>query len=594
MTDEAATPAPAAPAAPAPRERLRRAAPWLAVGLLGLVTQGLAASPALYAGPSDAASYVALARGAPSRALFDGREYVLHPPLHPLLIRATSLVTGLGCDRAGVVLAAACTVCLGLLTFGLARRALDSTAGGLAAAALLLASRGAVFLGQGTWREPLQTLLVYGLLALLVLRPPSRGGAAAGVALAALGGLLWDPLVLLAPLLLGGGVWLRRPALLAAAAALVLVWGGWALHRRGVLAAEAEYPAGIDGLVEETRDAPAAALLNPNFLPRTARHNAFFWGAEATPLRPLELAAPWFAADEAPWLEVPPGAGLTTACLALLALAVPGLLLVVDRAREAGRLRELAVALACVGLLGAPAALGRTPRYGYAWLPLVALLCGAVVARLERRAGSRRAELAGLGLALAVVVAWVPGHRHCAWTRAQRFDGEGVAAWLAAGRLGPELAVAAPVGLTQDLCWVAPGARVVTLPLGPDGLERLLVGRRAPLVVLPFELAVAARPGRTRAEAEEAQGVPAVRAVHAAVAAGRATRLGTVVEAEVTDRPRARLWDLFWWPEAAGGAPAPAPFGLFVAPGAEEALRAALAAGAVSPQARALLAQRSQ
>lgn len=581
------------PDAPAPAARsLPPWLAWTAVALLGLVTQALAASPALYAGPSDAASYVALARGAPSRALYDGRPYVLHPPLHPLLIRATAAVTGLGCDRAGVVLAGLCTIGLGLLTFALARGALDSTAGGLVAAALFHASRGAVFLGQGTWREPLQTLLVYGLLALLVLRPPSRGRAAAGVALAALGGLLWDPLVLLAPLLAGGALWLRRPALLAAAVALVLVWGGWAVHRRALLAGEAEYPAGIDGLVESTADAPAAALLNPNFLPLTARHNAFFWSTALTPLRPLELAAPWFAADEAPWLEVPPAPALTTACLGVLALAAPGLLLLVGRARRAGLLAPLCVALACVGLLGGPAAIGRTPRYGYAWLPLLATLAGAVVARAERRLGPGRTTAAALGLVGLLVVAWLPGHRASAWTRPQRFEGAGVAAWLSVAPLGSDLAVAAPVGLTQDLCWTLPGRRVVTLPLGAEGLDRLLAGRRAPLVVLPFELAVAERPGRTREEAEALQGVPALRAIHAAAAGGRAVRLGTVVEAEVTDRPRARLWDLFWWTEAGG--PAPPPFGVLVAPGDEEALRAALLAGALSAQARALLAQRSQ
>lgn len=563
--------------------RAWRAAPWLAVALLGLVTQTLAATPALFAGDGDGASYAALARAAPGRAIYDDRPYVLHPPLHPLLIRAVAAAGGLPCDRAGVVLAGLSTVGLGLLTFGLARAALGSTAGALVAAALLLASRGAVVLGQGPWREPLQTLVAYGLLGVALLGPPGRGRLAAAALLAALAGLLWDPLVWLVAPLLAAGLWLRRPAALAGAAVLLVVWLGWALHRQATIAATPEYPAGIDGLVEETARGGIGPFFNPNLYPRTAAHNGFFWPAAPTPLRPFELAAPWFVDEEPPHVGYPPGAGTSAAALALLAAALGGLVLVARRPPPPGLDRRALAALAAGGLLlGGPACLGLTPRYGYAWLPLLAGLAGAAAAAAAARLdpGERRAVPAALLLVAGLCGAWLVGHRHGAWSRPQRFDGASLAALLAGPRpLAPGLAVAAPVGLVPDLVWLLPGRRVVTLPLDGE-VEARVVARGAPLVVAPRALAPMLRPGVPLEVAELAQGVPALRAVHAAAAAGRAAHLGVLVEGEVTDRARVRAWDVFWWPAAARGAApgaaAPAPFGLLVEPGAAQAIRQAL------------------
>lgn len=181
MTDPATSP-------PTRADRAWRVAPWVAVLLLGVVTQTLARTRLFAAtgtGPATRRS-----RGSrPSEGSTTAGLDVLHPPLHPLLIRAVSAAAGLPCDRAGVALAGLSTIGLGLLTFGLARAALGSTTGGLAAAALL-ASRGAVVLGQGPWREPLQTLVAYGLLAVALLGPPGkrsvvcgRAGRAGGAAL---------------------------------------------------------------------------------------------------------------------------------------------------------------------------------------------------------------------------------------------------------------------------------------------------------------------------------------------------------------------------------------------------------------------------
>jgi hypothetical protein len=578
-----------AEAPPAPTRdrvgRARGAAPWVAVALLGLVTQTLARTPSLFAGDGDGASYAALARIAPARGIYDDRPYVLHPPLHPLLIRAVAVAGGLPCDRAGVVLAGLSTIALGLLTFGLTRRALGSTAGALVAAALLLASRGAVVLGQGPWREPLQTLVAYGLLAAALVAPPGRRSVAAAAVLAALAGLLWDPLVWLVAPLAAAGLWLRRPAALVAAGVLLAVWLGWAVQRQATIGATPDFPAGIDGLVEETARGGPGAFFNPNLYPRTAAHNAFFWPAALTPLRPFELAAPWFVDEELPHLGYPPGAGTSAAALLLVGVALGGVVLLARRRPADG---PGLLALAAGGLLlGAPACLGLTPRYGYAWLPTLFGLAGAVVAALAGRAdpGERRAVPAALLLLLALAGVWAVGHRHGAWTRPQRFDGAAVAALLAGRTLEPVLpasaGIAAPVGLVPDLVWLLPGRRIVTLPLDA-AVEAHVVGRAAPLVVVPRALAPLVRPGVAADVAELAQGIPALRAVHAAAAAGKATHLGVLVEGEVTDRARVRSWDVFWWTDAARGAApgvaAPPPFGLLVEPGAGPAIREALAA----------------
>lgn len=574
MTDPATSPLTRA-------DRAWRAAPWVAVLLLGVVTQTLARTPALFAGDGDGASYAALARIAPERGIYDGRPYVLHPPLHPLLIRAVSAAAGLPCDRAGVALAGLSTIGLGLLTFGLARAALGSTTGGLAAAALLLASRGAVVLGQGPWREPLQTLVAYGFLAVALLGPPGKRSVVTAAALAALAGLLWDPLVGLVAPLAAAGLWLRRPAALVAAAALLAVWLGWAAHRQATIGATPDFPAGIDGLVEETARGGPGAFFNPNLYPRTAAHNAFFWPAALTPLRPFELAAPWFVDEEPPHLGYPPGPGTSAAAVLLVGAALGGLVLLARRpADPAGRLDRRGLAALAAGglLLGAPACLGLTPRYGYAWLPALCGLVGAVTAALVARAdpSERRAVPAALALVLALALGWAAGHPHGAWSRPQRFDGAAVAALLADRPLPVGAAVAAPVGLVPDLVWLLPGRRVVTLPLD-GGVEAQVVGRGAPLVVVPHALAPLVRPGLPAEVAEFAQGVPALRAVHAGAAAGRATYLGLLVEGEVTDRARVRCWDVFWWTGAAAGITAPAPFGLLVEPGAGPAIRQALA-----------------
>jgi len=590
---EAPAPAPDAPTAPA---EARRAPLWpwlLGLAVLGLLLQARAAAPAVWQGPSDAAKYLALARALPDYALYDDHPYLIHPPAFPAAIRGVAELTSAALPTAGVLLASLATVGLALLAFALAHRLLGgSVAGGLTAALLLLCSRAAAFLGQGVWREPFQTLLTFGLLLLALTERPAAGRRRRGLEvggatlLGGLMGLTWDPFVLLAPLLLAGAWLLGRRTLLVAALALAIAWSGWATWRYATLTGEPTYPAGIDGLPEDTRAAGPKAFFNPNLLPRTARHNAYFWGPAATPLRPFAAAAPWLAAPEGVHFTLTrPAPGLHLASVALAAVAIAGAFLLA-RAPPAGRGRELLLVVAVAGLLGGPGLVGRTARYGYALLPLIGLLAGACVAAATRRdpARERRAAVAVAVVGLLLGALWVATRPAWTWARPQRFEGRVVARVLADLDPAPS-AVAAPVGLTPDLCWQLPGRRVVTLPLDPDhGLDALLAAREVEVVVLPHEVPAWRRPGADDAWHAYAHGLATRSALAAAAARGELRHLGVAVEAERTDAVRVRAFDVLW--RGPGG---PDPFGCRVEPAGLPALAAALEAGAVSSETRRLL-----
>lgn len=568
-----------------------RWAPLAFVAIVCLVHQALAAEPALWAGPSDASKYLALARNAPWHRLYDEHVYVIHPPLYPLLIRAVSLVTWTSLPTAGTLLSSLATVGLALGLFAVGRRITGSVAGGLATAVVFSVSRGALYCGQGLYREPVQVLLLLALFAVALPVDAERAREPRRVALsAALGatlGVLWDPLVLLVPGLVAAA-WFtgRRRALLAAALALAVAWGGWAVVRHASLLTVPEYAAGIDGTVEETRHVGPRTFFNPNFFPRTAQHNAYFWPTQPTPARALAFAAPWCVQAEGPFLETAPTPlqGAATGVLGVVALLGLGLLV---RRRPAGWRSLLTVACA-LAFLGAPGAAGRTSRYAYALLPIIAVLVGEVVAFAARRSGRERLAVGIVaGLALLSTLGWLATHRVASWPRPQKYEGRSLARWLETSRVEAP-AIAAAVGLTPDLCWELPGRRVVTLPFRAEGLFPLLERRDARLVLVPHEVRPFARMGVSRDIREEAASLPMLRAVHAAAADGRLRHLGVLLEGEVTDRARLRAFDLFW--RVAPGQPGPAPFGAFVEPGSLEALARVLEEGALTAESRRLLA----
>jgi hypothetical protein len=566
--------------------------PWLfplLLALVGLLTQSRARTAELWQGDSDAAKYAALARSWPDTTLYDAHPYLIHPGGYPTAIRVLSGLSGLPVERAGSLLGGLCVTGLALLVFVLGRRSLGlSPPAAFAAGLLLLLSRAAEVLGQGVWREPLQTLGLYLLLTLALVPAPDGRAARRGVlvlaaALGALLGLTWDLFVLITPLLLIGAWALRRPPLLAAAVALLISWGSWASWRHDVLTSGPSYPAGIDGTLEVTDDLPLLAWLNPNFLPRTSRFNAYFWPREPTPLRPLRALAPWFCSEPSPHLtSFRPGALLQTLAGFLLLAALLGGAVLARAPPEAWR--GLLLLALCAGVLGGPALIGLQARYGVALLPVLALLVGKAVEVLVARTPGRAWAPGSVALAVLLAVGWLAGSEGWSWGRPQRFEGRSVVAAIAAvdTRGG---AVAGLAGLTPDLAWQLEGRRVVTLPSVPAwGLDELLDTRQVGLLVLPHEVHPWEREGTDAAWRDEVYAIPTLRALHGRLQAGRLTYLGLTLEAEQTDVLRMRAYDLIWQ-----GEDPPAGFGLWL--GARELVPLALALeqGGVSRETRRAL-----
>lgn len=588
---------------PAPLSvRLRAAAPSLGLGLfLGLVAlihAGLAAHPVAWIGGGDEPKYLALARSAPAHRLYDDHLYAMHPPLHAWLIRLVSL-SGASLPGAGAALAGLCTVAVSLLVAIGAARLTRSRAAGLGAGLVVACSRLAAFTAAGAYREPVAVALLLGLLLTLWAPAPGRARVVGAALLGAALGLTWDPfLLLLGPLLLGALLpgappgWPRR-ALLAAALGLLVAWGGWALVRRHALTSEPDYPAGIDGAPEDTAHLGLAAAWNPNFLPATARHNAYHWQLAPAPLPALEAMAPAWPPPDGPTLDLvgtaPPLARRLGGLLLGLAALLGGFAHLRQPAPAPGMRRALALAALGLSLLAAPGLLGFQVRYAWPLLPLIATATACGLAWLEARSGRPRLVL-GLVAALGATsaLAWAATHPWLSWPRPRACEAHGVAAWIGTRATGG--AVAAPVGLTPDLCWLLPGRRVVTLPTDGRGLRERLAARDVRLVVLPHELQPWIRPGASPAEVEEATGLAALRAAHAlvgaGVGAGALVRVGVVLEAELTDRPRARALDLL----APPGAWKPArPDEVWLAPGAAAPLLALLERGELTPETVRLL-----
>lgn len=555
----------------------------LGLTLVGLLTQARARTPALWAGDGDAAKYAALARGWPDPVLFDGHAYLIHPSGYPASLAGVAALTGLPYPQAASLLGGLCWTALALLTYALGRRALDLSRPAAALAALLLLfSRAGEVLGQGAWREPLTTLGLYIGLSMAWWPHPATQLGRRGVSLLAAGlglflGRTWDLFALVAPLWIAGGWRLRRPALSAAGVALALSWGSWTIWRHQTMTTAGRYPAGLDGLWEETADPPPLTWLNPNALPQTSRHNAYFWPAEPTPLRALRPLAPWVASPPAPLLtERRPSRWVVVWAALLAGAALLGLVnLLRDRPRTALGREGLLLSAVCVSGLGLPALIGLQARYGAALWPALALL---VARALPRRRGGDGVVAVIAGLA---TVAWLAGSQAWTWARPQQFEARSAARAVAAVASGSD-AVATVVGLSPDLAWHLPDHRVVTLPQDPTvDLAAFLDARGVRVLIVPHEVHPWDR-GVDPAWRDEVHGLTTLAALRRLIPR-ELRHSAVVVEAEACERLRARAYDLLVWRR-------PGPnLGVVVWPEEVPGLIEALEDGAVSPATRQLL-----
>jgi hypothetical protein len=578
---------------PPPERRLLS----LALVVLAVVLLAFVPEPTAYVGQSDAPGYLALARSEPAHSVHDGQVYLLHPPAYPCAIRLFSLVTG-DLVSGGVLLGLASAAALVLVTYRLGLALELGTVASLGGALLLAASRVLAFTAHGVYREPWQVLLIHALLLFIVSpdsqaeRPSARTRPVATVALAALAALTWDPVVLAVPFFAIAGKLAGRPRLgLAAAVAVLAVWLVWAEGRREHLEARETYPAGIDGLVEETRPLPWAAFLNPNFLEETRRHNAYFWPWHATPGRLALLVEPALVAKNTLVLDTSPFASSDTERVGwfVLALAGLGVVAVLLRAKTAeGRTRArrlLAVGLP-VALLGAPGVLGLQARYSVTAVPVLALLAahGAVelAAFFSRRPiEGRRAARIVLAAGAVIAAATLARGSRLTVTRPTVFEGRAVADVIS--KLAPTARVAAYVDWPSDLAWLLPGQRVLALPLRADRLDRFFADYGSEILVVPLELHRGGDPRATPLDRDRALGLSALAAIASRTqgASPSLVRLGVAFEAEDAFEPGLHAYELLARPT--GEAPAPPPFEFYLRPGEGAAAARAILAGRVSP-----------
>ncbi|MEZ0228578.1 MAG: hypothetical protein ACAI25_08120, partial [Planctomycetota bacterium] len=528
--------------------------------------------PIHYVGPSDAANYLAAARS--GHVLYDKKPYVIHPPAYPLAVRAAALVAG-GEARGALLLGLGCQAALVLVTFLLALELARGRLGAAVLGALLLVfSRALAYHAQGIFREPWQVLLVH--LAVLVVLKGSARWAPLGVPAA----LTWDPIGVAAPVLAASGFVAKRTKPALALALVVLVsWLGWATWRARLLASAGTYPAGIDGMVEETTSIPPGAFVNPNFFAETKRHNSYFWSRRPTPLHLVEQAGPNLLAEDVLYADYPQPASFLVLGVATVLLAALGAAVVETRPLVAWALP--------VGFLGAPGLLGNTSRYSMVLVPLVCVLAGAGLEHLvRRRAGDLLEKKPWLLLVAALVPlgATVATHPVFAPARQDVFETRSVAAVASAM---PDAKIAAYVGWPPELCWLLPDARVVALPLRVERLDAFLASEDPDLLVVPVAEPRVVVPGGDPALREVALGLPVLAEVAARQRSGALVLLGFAFEAETSDRPRLHAYVVLGRPRP--GRTLPRPFGFHLPAG--EALDAARAidAGGVEPAELALL-----
>jgi len=531
--------------------------------------------PIHYVGPSDAANYLAAARS--GHVLYDLRPYVIHPPAYPLAIRAVSLLTGRE-ESGALLLGLLSNAALVLVAFALGRELSGGkVTGPLAGALILVFSRGLAYTAQGIFREPFQVLLVHLVVLALV-----RGSARLAV-FSFPAALTWDPIGVAAPVFLASGVVARhRRTGVLVALVVAVTWLGWAGWRYRLLSSGPTYPAGIDGMVEDTTHITPGAFVNPNFFPETKRHNAYSWPRKLTPVHLLQQVGPNLLAEDVLYADYVTETGKDALFLALggavVALAFVG-------AASADPRKLVAWALPVV-FLGAPGLLGNTGRYTMSLVPLVCILAGIGLERLlgKKLEEAKLEERPWVLLVLALLpAAATPFLRPVPMLgRRDVFAERSVAKVVSA--LPPGSKIAAYVGWPPALCWLLPKERVVALPFRKERLDSFLAEEKPDVLVVPVGEQPVEFEAGDPAERDLATGLPVLREISKRVREGSLAFLGVTFEAEDSDRPWLHAYVVL------GCNAKLRPFGFRLEPGeAHDAARALGPGGTFEPAALALL-----
>ncbi len=541
----------------------------LAIFLLTALALAFAQGTVHYVGPSDEAVYLTLARD--GGRLYDGAPYVIHPPAYPLAIRAATL-PGLGYERASMVVGIVACAGLVALLHRLVLAVSGSELAALVAALGLASSRVLAFTAQGAFREPLEVLLLWATLHAIVTAPekPDRTRLVLVSVLGALGALTFDPLGVAAPLFVVVGVLARRRAPgIAAALAGTVVWLAWALYRAHLMGAADTYPAGIDGMVEDTRPLSLLGFVNPNFLPETARHNAFWWPTRLSPESLVALVGPALLAAPSLVLDFV-ARGTAHDLVAGLWLGLAGLGLALG---TPGKGRSLAALTVPTIIIGLPGLLGKQARYSMPLVPVIFLLAGLGAQRLIGRFGAgRRLVVVAFALLAAVTVVARP---HCVLAQEWLFRTRSVASVLSTVPAGAR--IAAYHGFPAELAWLLPGRRVLALPFKAERVDSFLRDYPPDVIVLPMGEGDPGTP-----EGRDAVGLSGLLELERRRAF--LPEVGVTMEAE-SDPPGLHAFRIVCLP----GRPFLARFGFHMDPRERGAAQRALEAGAADPMTREIL-----
>jgi len=444
---------------------------------------------------NDAPKYLALAESFPAHTLYNQQTYLIHSPVVGYAIGLIALVLPT------LTAALLVSVLAGAANFFLTRRLagdLGLNAAGQAGALLVVSvTELSVWVDSQVGRMGL--LLTFCLATLCAfLRYVERGEGTVP---------RWTTLWLCLALATSEQalalfpamaivLWFRRRPPVAWAPVLAswligaVVFLLWPAFRLWTYLRHADYPAGIDGTVEDLTRFSVAAVFQPNVLPLTDGFRSFYTTTSFSPAN-FDPSSLHVFAD---WVLVPRAA----AAVACILLPAAGLLLGTPRQRAAGLMSALLTLL-----FFAPPLFGMYPRYGLGYVYFFAVLVGSGLDRLSRRVPRGEPALTGFAAAAALIVsaAWLlrepelrvfspvavaTGGRHFLFAREPVVAGESLARHLEAL---PGDGIMAPIGMVPSLA-LQLDKRVLALPVHPDRLEPLLERYRIEYLVVTSDLFV--------------------------------------------------------------------------------------------------------
>ena len=472
-----------------PASAVWRHACWAAPFALFVVLR-LFSADSHYLLAGDQCTYLQLGRTFPKHQLFNHELYLLHPPLLGFVIGAFDLVLPL--LTAGLLT----TLVFACLNFFVVREIgrfdqLPRTAILVGLTYLALSRPGVAYDYHVARISPLVCATAAALLAFLhLLRTPSRKALLLAVAANVVCLMISDQAVLLLPcqaVLLwargAGGV--GRKALVGLAAASIAAAAIWPAVRWAAYSRRADLPAGIDGMIEFTKDFPLKAVIQPNFLPFTDAHRALFTQTSLS-LANLDLGMLLrlpFDLLLVPWL---------VGAVVVLGLAGAAFARAETRRRAAQWL-----VLTLLFLL--PVGLGMNEWYGMGYIvPFTLLLMEGAGVVLSAVRVNETVVAAGLSAAcLLACVVWLGtdsrepanllqprGGAHFLFTRPPVTRGAETAAFFAS--MPRDTGIMAPQGLSPEIVYLT-DKRVVALPFDPQLLDPFIAKYRISYIVISNE-----------------------------------------------------------------------------------------------------------